>query len=99
MCDNDGNPLFRPSTGRPPNRAQCIDSQTPRWESLYAQRHQVEEKRQDLARQLLEEEQRVRSTAARMNPKSEALLAGAALDHVKELHLVSKPLFYISSPQ
>lgn len=78
LCDGDGNPLFRPTTGRPPTRERNSAPSVPRWETLYSQRNQAEEKRQDLARQLAEEEQRARSAASRMNPKSEALLAGVA---------------------
>lgn len=78
MCDKDGKPFFHPNTGRAPSQGE---NGVPRWESLYSQRNQAEEKRQQLKKQLEEEQRQARSTAIRVNPKSEKLLAGTSLPH------------------
>lgn len=82
MFDHDGKPFFRPSTGRAPSEGDG-SARVPRWESLYSLRNQAEEKRQQLKRQLEDEEQAARNMATRINPKSEKLLTGAAQQHRK----------------
>lgn len=78
LFDKDGKPFFRPNTGRAPS-AGGSGAHVPRWESLYSQRNQAEEKRQQLKKQLEDEQREARSVATRVNPKSEKLLAGTCL--------------------
>lgn len=79
MFDKDGKPFFRPNTGRAPSEAGSSSAHVPRWESLYSLRNQGEEKRQQLKKQLEEEQRQAQSIAIRVNPKSEKLLAGSSL--------------------
>lgn len=81
MFDKDGKPFFRPSTGRAPSE-RGGSATVPRWESLYSQRNQAEEKRQQLKKQLEDEQRQARSAATRVNPKSEKMLARASLTSV-----------------
>ena len=89
MFDKDGKPFFRPNTGRAASQGEN-GAHVPRWESLYSQRNQAEEKRQQLKKKLEEEQRQARSVAIRVNPKSEQLLAGTSLLlRVTELDAVS----------